>query len=168
MGQNCHKYRGTFHTHKYGHCDYMNDLTQRAKSGVKCQLSYVMCHVSCVMCQVSGVRCQMSSVRCQMTYVTCHMSLTPTPTATDPPLAYSPPIHSRLLLLIVNQIHKICAQQQIRNKIRGGSPIDRRTSTAEAPPIGKIHPFSKMPVTFKPMIGLGCPSRFRKFLTTMT
>ena len=29
-------------------------------------------------------------------------------------------------------------------KTRRGSPLDRRSSTAEAPPIGKIHPFCKM------------------------
>ena len=31
----------------------------------------------------------------------------------------------------------------------------------EAPPIGKIHPFSKMAVTFEPVMRFGCPSRFR-------
>ena len=36
---------------------------------------------------------------------------------------------------------------------RWGSPGDRRPSTAEAPPIGKIHPFSKMALTFEPLIG---------------
>ena len=36
---------------------------------------------------------------------------------------------------------------------RQGSPVDRRPSTAEAPPIGKIHPFSKMAVTFEPLMG---------------
>ena len=34
------------------------------------------------------------------------------------------------------------------------SPVDSRPSTAEAPPIGKIHPFSKMAATFEPLIGL--------------
>ena len=37
----------------------------------------------------------------------------------------------------------------------------------EAPPIGKIHPFSKMAVTFKPLIGFWCPSGFRKLLITV-
>ena len=36
---------------------------------------------------------------------------------------------------------------------RRGSPVDRRPSTAEAPPTGEIHPFSKMAVTFEPLIG---------------
>ena len=36
---------------------------------------------------------------------------------------------------------------------RRGNPFDRRPSTAEAPPIGKIHPFSKMSVTFEPLLG---------------
>ena len=30
-----------------------------------------------------------------------------------------------------------------------------------APPVGKIHPFSKLAVTFGPIQRLGCPSRFR-------
>ena len=34
-----------------------------------------------------------------------------------------------------------------------GSPVDRRPSTTEATPIGKINPFSKMAVTFKPLMG---------------
>ena len=33
-----------------------------------------------------------------------------------------------------------------------GSLVDRRPSTAEAPPIGKIRPFSKMAVTFEPLM----------------
>ena len=39
--------------------------------------------------------------------------------------------------------------ESICKKTRRGSPVDRRPSTAEAPPIGKIHPFSKMAVTFE-------------------
>ena len=30
-------------------------------------------------------------------------------------------------------------------------------------PIGKIHPFSKMAVTFEPLMGFGCPLGFRMF-----
>ena len=37
-------------------------------------------------------------------------------------------------------------------KTRRGSPVDHRPSTAEAPPTGKIHPFSKMAVTFEPLM----------------
>ena len=44
----------------------------------------------------------------------------------------------------------------------------RRPSPNEAPPIGKIHPFCKMAVTFEPLMGFWCPSGFRKFLITMT
>ena len=39
------------------------------------------------------------------------------------------------------------------SETRRGSPVDRRPSTAEAPPIVKIHPFSKMAVTFEPLTG---------------
>ena len=53
-------------------------------------------------CQVSHVRGYIffSCVMCHMSRVTCHMSLTPSVTATDPPLAISPSMHSRELLLI--------------------------------------------------------------------
>jgi hypothetical protein len=34
-----------------------------------------------------------------------------------------------------------------------GVAVDRRPSTAESPPIGEIRPFSKMTVTFEPLIG---------------
>ena len=40
----------------------------------------------------------------QVSGVTCHMSLRPTATATDPPPANSPTMHSRMLLLIMTQI----------------------------------------------------------------
>ena len=36
-----------------------------------------------------------------------------------------------------------------------------RNHCAEAPPIGKIHPFSKIAVTFEPVMQFGCPSGFR-------
>ena len=51
-------------------------------------MSYVMCHLSFVICHVSHVTCH-------MIHVACHLSLTPTTTATDPPPANSPTIHSR-------------------------------------------------------------------------
>ena len=51
-----------------------------------CHVSCVMCHVSCVMFHVSCVMCHVSSV-----------SLMPTATATDPPSANFPIIHSRLV-----------------------------------------------------------------------
>ena len=35
-------------------------------------------------------------------------------------------------------------------KLDGVGPIDNRPSTAEAPPIGKIHQFSKIAVTLEP------------------
>ena len=35
---------------------------------------------------------------------------------------------------------------------RRGSPVDRRPSTAEAPPIGKLYPFSKMAIAFEPLM----------------
>ena len=53
-------------------------------------------------------------------------------------------------------------------KTRRGSPLDCRPSPAEASPIGQIYPFSKMAVTFEPLMGFRCPSGFRKLLITMT
>ena len=43
---------------------------------------------------------------------------------------------------------------------RQGSPVDRRPSTVEAPPIVKNHLFSKTAVILEPAMRFGCPSRF--------
>ena len=43
------------------------------------------------------VTCHMLHVTCHMSRVTCHLSLRPTATATDPPSANSPTMHSRLV-----------------------------------------------------------------------
>ena len=45
-------------------------------------------------CHVSRFMCHVSDVTCHMSHIACHMSLTPT--ATHPPPAYSPTMHSRL------------------------------------------------------------------------
>ena len=42
------------------------------------------------------------------------------------------------------------------NDLDGVGPVDNRPSTAEAPPIGKIHPFSKMGVTHEPVMQFRC------------
>ena len=44
---------------------------------------------------------------------------------------------------------------------RQGSLVNHRSSTAEAPQIGKIHLFSKISVTLEPVMQFICPSRFR-------
>ena len=49
----------------------------------------------------SEVTCQWLRLTCYVSPVTCHISLTSTATATDPPPANSPIMHSRMLLLIV-------------------------------------------------------------------
>ena len=59
--------------------------------------------------------------------------------------------------MTVNSYHDL---RVIPRQTRRSSPVYRRPSTAEAPPIGKIHPFSKMSVTFEPLIGFWCPSGF--------
>ena len=38
------------------------------------------------------------------------------------------------------------------SRTRPGSPVDCRAAPAEAPPIGKIHPFIKIPVLFEPLM----------------
>ena len=43
------------------------------------------------------IMCQVSNVMCYVSDVNCHMSLTPTATATNPPPANSPIMHSRLV-----------------------------------------------------------------------
>ena len=42
-------------------------------------------------------------------------------------------------------------------KLDGVGPVDNRPSTAEAPPIGKIHTFSNIAVTLEPVMLFGCP-----------
>ena len=61
------------------------------------------------------------------------------------------------------------------NRVRGSSlriSLLRRlqtwTLTDATPPTGKINPFSKMAMTFEPIMGFGCPSGFRKFLIMIT
>ena len=46
--------------------------------------------------------------------------------------------------------------------------LQAQTLPDATPPIGQIHPFSKMAVTSEPLMGFKCPSRFRNFLITMT
>ena len=53
----------------------------------------------------------------------------------------------------IQQLSKGYEQYGRFSRTRRGSLVDRRPSTAEAPPIGKINPFSKMAVTFEPLIG---------------
>ena len=59
------------------------------------------------------------------------------------------------------KMYKTVWVNQISFKPRRGSPVYRRPSTAEAPPIGKIHPFLKIAVTLEPLMRLGCHSTFR-------
>ena len=47
---------------------------------------------------------------------------------------------------------KETVMQPLFLKTRRGSPVDRRPSTAETPPLGKIHAFSKMAITFEPLM----------------
>ena len=46
-------------------------------------------------------------------------------------------------------------------KLDSVGPVDNRPYTAEAPPIGKIYPLSKIAVTLEPVVHFRCPSRFR-------
>ena len=63
-------------------------------------------------------------------------------------------------LLTMNELYTVCCTLSI-TKLDGVGPVDNRPSTAGAPPIGKIHPFSKIAVTSEPVMRFGCPSRFR-------
>ena len=65
-----------------------------------------------------------------------------------------------------NQLKEIFSLQTVSadnrcTETRRSSPVDRRPSTAEAPPIGQTHPFSKIAVTFEPVVQFRCPLRFR-------
>ena len=46
--------------------------------------------------------------------------------------------------------------------------LQEQTLPDEAPAMGKIHPFSKIAVTFEPVMRLGCPSGFRISLKIAT
>ena len=46
-------------------------------------------------------------------------------------------------------------------KTRQGSPVDGKPSVDEAPPIGIIHPVSKIAVTLEPVMRFGCSLIFR-------
>ena len=49
-----------------------------------------------------------------------------------------------------------------KQKLDGvGPPLITDPSTAEAPPIGKIQPFSKIALTLEPVMQFRCPSRLR-------
>ena len=67
--------------------------------GVMCQRSDVTCRMSHVTCNMCSVMSHASCVTtCHVSRVLCHLSQTPTATATDPPTANSPIMHSRLVL----------------------------------------------------------------------
>ena len=57
---------------------------------MKGQVSHFTCNVSCTMYHVTHVACRRSPV-------ICHLSLMPKATATDPPPANSPTMHSRMV-----------------------------------------------------------------------
>ena len=42
-------------------------------------------------------------------------------------------------------------------KLDGVGPVDNRSSTGEAPPIGEINPFSKIAVTLESVMQFRCP-----------
>ena len=46
--------------------------------------------------------------------------------------------------------------------------LQTQTLPDEAPPMGKIQPFSKIPITFEPVMPCGCPSGFRISLKIVT
>ena len=57
--------------------------------------------------------------------------------------------------------HEMSLKKRDQTITRQGSPVDCRPSTADAPPIGKIQPISKIAVTFSLLIGFWYPLRFR-------
>ena len=56
------------------------------------------------------------------------------------------------LFSVLDTASGIMYNLQVNNINKTGSPIDRKPFTAEGPPIGKIHPFSKMAKTLEPVI----------------
>ena len=70
--------------------------------------------------------CHMSGVMCCLTSFTCHLSLMPTATATNPPTANSPIIHSRLVCNEEKKQKKFKTQKNLQNgnnwKMSRGKP----------------------------------------------
>ena len=88
---------------------YQNGQEQtegKRKENVMCHMSHVRCHVSCVMCHMSGVTFHLSPI-------TCHLSQTVTATATDPPPAYTPIMHSRLVCKDPQNLKNVKSQKII-------------------------------------------------------
>ena len=59
-------------------------------------------------------------------------------------------------------VTKVDQNNYIQNsgKLDRVGPVDRRPSTDEAPPLGKIHLFSKIAVTLEPVMQFGYSLRF--------
>ena len=76
--------------------------------------------------------CHVSCVSWHVSHVTCHLSHT----------------NIYLLKLYIYILHTCC------------TGCKRRPNTNATPPIGKIHPFSKIAITFEPVMQFRCPSRF--------
>ena len=95
--------------------------------GVMCQRSHVMCRMSHVTCNMCSVMSHASCVKtCHVSRVLCHLSQTPTATATDPPTANSPIMHSRLVLKDPKTQKNAKLKKNLNNKNQNlcrGNPI---------------------------------------------
>ena len=88
-----------------------------------------------VMCYMSRVTYHMSHVACHLSPVICHLSLAPTATATDPPPANSPIIHSRLARKIQKRERFSKRQKSLKMK--------RRRKNCDCRPILAIFPSTR-------------------------
>ena len=70
--------------------------------------------MSHVTCQVTRVMCHVSYITFHVSCVACHLSITPTASATDPPPANSPNMHSRLVPKDPKTLKKFKTQKIIK------------------------------------------------------
>ena len=68
----------------------------------------------------------------------------------------------------VKRTGKVCGRHNERSKTSLLRRLQAQTLPDEAPPMGKIHPFSKIAVTFEPVMRFRCPSGFKIFFKIVT
>ena len=155
-------------------------------------MTHVICHVSHVRCLVSGVTCQvshvtsnsltvramelkfwekftsshMSPVICHVSWVTCHMS--------HVTISFFTKWLSYLVegLLSMGPTSSSCRTAPATTGLVKITSLLRRlqaqTLPDAAPPIGKIHPFSKMAATCEAMMRFGCPNSLWIYMTLLS
>ena len=120
-----------------------------------CHVSNITCHVSNITCHVSHIICHMSRVICQVFFFFFFSSGQRGETSwwmVCCPKDY--PVYFITMVIF----YKNRSKSFIKNLLRR---LQSQTLPDATPPIGKIHPFSRVTLTFEPMIQISYPLRFR-------